>query len=152
MPPMFFEDYNSETRLSTLARTVTETDLVNFVGLAGFYEPLFMDKEYLQRESPYKGGRLIPGALTYSLSEGLIIQTGALHGTGIAFLGLDLKITRPVYVGDTIRVEVETIEARPSTRPDRGIVITMHHVYNQRDEEVMTCKVTRLVRRREPAA
>lgn len=37
----------------TLARTVSETDIVTFVNLCGFNEPLFMDMEYVARESVF---------------------------------------------------------------------------------------------------
>src|SRR5205085_1476355 len=55
----------------TLARTVSETDIVNFVNLCGFVEPLFIDMEYVKRESVF-ARRAAPGALTFALSEGLI--------------------------------------------------------------------------------
>ena len=70
----------------TLARTVSETDIVNFVNLCGFVEPLFIDMEYVKRESVF-ARRAAPGALTFALSEGLIMQTGLIHGTAIAWLG-----------------------------------------------------------------
>ena len=65
----------------TLARTVAETDIVNFVNQCGFTEPLFIDMEYVKRESVFKR-RAAPGALTFALSEGLVMQTGLIHGTG----------------------------------------------------------------------
>ena len=73
----------------TLARTVSETDIVNFVNVCGFVEPLFMDMEYVKRESVFQR-RAAPGALTFALSEGLIMQTGLIHGTGMAWLGGEL--------------------------------------------------------------
>ncbi len=144
MEPWYFEDYKVGARFSTLARTVTETDLVNFIGLSGMYEPLFVDQEYLRRETSFTG-RLVPGALTFALSEGLVLQTGVLNERGIAFLGAEITILKPVYVGDTVRVEVEPTEARPTNRPGRGIVVTRNHVLNQRGEEVMTYVAKRMV-------
>jgi acyl dehydratase len=95
----------------TLARTVSETDIVNFVNQCGFTEPLFLDMEYVKRESVF-GRRAAPGALTFSLSEGLVMQTGLIHGTGMAWLGGELRIVAPVLEGDTIRVEVEVADKR----------------------------------------
>ena len=46
------------------------------------------------------------------------------------------------------RADVETKEMRTTRREDRGIVIANHSVYNQRDETVLTCIVTRMIRRR----
>lgn len=110
------------------------------------FEALFVDVESL-RDTPYRG-RLVPGALTYAVAEGLLIQTGALHGRGIAFLGAEISVSAPVYVNDTLRVQVEHVSARPTRRPDRGLVKTRHRVVNQRREEVMTYTATRLIRGR----
>lgn len=130
----------------TRGRTVSETDIVNFVNLCGFIEPLFMDMEYVRKESVF-GHRAAPGALTFALSEGLIMQTGLIHGTGMAFLGADLKITGPVLEGDTVRVEVEVVDKRETTKADRGIVTYRHRVLNQRDEVVLEARVQRMIRR-----
>ena len=46
-----FEQHKVGDVHRTLARTVSETDIVNFVNLCGFTEPLFMDMEYVKRES-----------------------------------------------------------------------------------------------------
>lgn len=147
MEPLYFEDYTPDLRFKTRARTITETDLVNFVGVAGMFESLFIDREYIEATELYDG-RLVPGALTYAFSEGLVIQEGILHDRGLAFVGLELQALRPVYVGDTIHVRVETAETRPTRKPDRGIVITDHRIVNQRGEEAMKLRVTRMVRRR----
>jgi acyl dehydratase len=134
----------------TLARTVSETDIVNFVNLCGFTEPLFMDMEHVARESLF-GRRAAPGALTFALAEGLIMQTGLIHGTGMAWLGGDIRIVAPVLVGDTIHVEVEVADKRETRKTDRGIVTFQHRILNQRDEPVMEARVQRMIRRRERA-
>lgn len=147
MEALYYEDYRSDTRFETGGRTITEADLVNFVGVSGMFESLFIDAESL-RDTPYRG-RLIPGALTYSVAEGLLIQTGVLRERGVAFLGAEISVSAPVYVGDTLKVAVELVESRPTRRNDRGLVTTRHHISNQRGEEVMTYTATRLIRRRD---
>jgi acyl dehydratase len=141
-----FEEHRIGAVYRTLARTVSETDIVNFVNLCGFTEPLFMDMEYVARESVF-GRRAAPGALTFALSEGLIMQTGLIHGTGMAYLGGELKIVGPVLEGDTIRVEVEIVDKRETKKPDRGIVTYRHAIRNQRGELVLEARVQRMIRR-----
>ena len=141
-----FEEHSIGARYHTLCRTVSETDIVNFVNLGGFNEPLFMDMEFVARESVFKR-RAAPGALTFSLSEGLIMQTGLIHGTGMAWLGGEIKVVAPVLEGDTIRVEVEVADKRETRKGDRGIVTYRHRVLNQRDEVVMEAKIQRMIRR-----
>ena len=142
-----FEEHEIGARYRTLARTVSETDIVTFVNLCGFTEPLFMDMEYVKRESVF-GRRAAPGALTFALAEGLLQQTGLIHGTGMAFLGGEIRVVRPVVEGDTIRVEVEVVEKRETKKPDRGIVTYRHQMLNQRDEVVLEARVQRMIRRR----
>jgi acyl dehydratase len=141
-----FEGHAVGAVYRTLARTISETDIVNFVNQCGFVEPLFIDMEYVKRESVF-GRRAAPGALTFALSEGLIMQTGLIHGTGMAWLGAELRVVAPVLEGDTIRVEVEVADKRPTKKPDRGIVTYRHRVVNQRDELVLEATVQRMIRR-----
>jgi acyl dehydratase len=141
-----FEEHAIGQKFATLGRTVSETDIVTFVNLAGFNEPLFMDMEYVARESVFKG-RPAPGALTFALSEGLIMQTGLIHGTGMAYLGGEIRIVAPVLAGDTIRVEVEVADKRETKKPDRGIVTYQHRVVNQRGETVLEAKIQRMIKR-----
>jgi acyl dehydratase len=130
----------------TLGRTVSEADICAFVNLCGFNEPLFMDMEYVAKESVFKR-RAAPGALTFSLSEGLIMQTGLIHGTGMSYLGGDIRIVSPVLEGDTLRVSVTIADKRETKKPDRGIVTYRHEVTNQRGETVLEATVKRMIKR-----
>ena len=141
-----FEEHQVGVTYRTLARTVSETDIVTFVNLCGYTEPLFMDMEYVARESVFKR-RAAPGALTFALAEGLIIQTGLIHGTGMAYLGGDLRVTAPVLEGDTLTVEIEIVDKRETKKSDRGIVTYRHRVVNQRGEPVLEARVQRMIRR-----
>lgn len=96
-----------------------ETDLVNFIALFGFNEPLFWDARHAATAGIT--GRLVPGALTDCIAEGLVLQTHVPHGTGLAFMGMQLDVKRPVFVGDTLYAVVEVTESRPaSAGPERG--------------------------------
>ncbi len=143
-----FEEHTLGAKYETLGRTVSETDIVSFVNLCGFNEALFMDMEYAARESVFKG-RAAPGALTFALAEGLIIQTGLIHGTGMAFLGGEIRVMAPVLAGDTLRVEVEVTDKRETKKPDRGIVTYRNRVLNQRGEPVLEAGVQRMIRRQQ---
>jgi acyl dehydratase len=135
----------------TLARTVHDADISTFVNLCGFTEPLFMDMEYVARESVFKG-RPAPGAFTFALAEGLVIQTGLIHGTGMSYLGSEIRIVAPVLAGDTLRVKVTIADKRETKKADRGIVTYRHEVLNQRGELVLEAKLQRMIRRAAPPA
>ena len=141
-----YEQHEIGARYDTLARTVSEADICAFVNLCGFTEPLFLDMEYVARESVF-AGRPSPGAFTFALSEGLVMQTGLIHGTGMSYLGGEIRIAAPVLAGDTIRVRVEVADKRETRKPDRGIVTYRHEVVNQRGEVVLSATIVRMIRR-----
>lgn len=141
-----FEEHAVGATYQTLARTVSEADICAFVNLCGFTEPLFYDMEYVARESVFRG-RLAPGALTFALAEGLIIQTGLIHGTGMAYLGGEIRIVGPVLAGDTLHVSVTVADKRETKKADRGIVTYSHRVTNQRGEVVLEADIKRMIRR-----
>jgi len=116
------------------------------VNLCGFTEPLFMDMEFVARESVFKG-RPAPGAFTFCLAEGLIIQTGLIHGTGMSYLGSEIRIVAPVLAGDTIGVAVTITDKRETKKADRGIVTYKHEVTNQRGELVLEATIKRMIKR-----
>ncbi|MCX2931272.1 MaoC family dehydratase N-terminal domain-containing protein [Mycobacterium sp. CVI_P3] len=139
-----WEEMRVGQRFKTARRTITETDLVNFVTWGGFTEPLFWESTHAA-EGGYTG-RLVPGALTYCVAEGLVLQTNVLHGTGLAFMAMELYVRQPVYVGDTIHAIVEVTESRAARSGERGVVTSRISVRNQRDEEVLTYVPVRLIR------
>ena len=149
-PGLTYEQHEIGARYETLGRTVNDADISTFVNLCGFNEPLFMDMEYVAKESVFKG-RPVPGALTFCLSEGLIMQTGLIHGTGMSYLGGEIRIVAPVLAGDTLRVAVVITDKRETKKADRGIVTYRHEVTNQRGELVLEATVKRMIRRRSAA-
>ncbi len=146
MKGIAFEGFHVGDRFVTGRRTVTEHDILEFVGLVGLTEPLFLDLEYIKNESLY-GERIAPGSLTFGMAEGLTVQTGIIHGTGLAFAGLDrMRLFGPVKVGDTIQVEIEVLDTKPVPQRGGGIVRYRQLVKNQRGEKIMEYDVARLLR------
>ena len=143
-----WEDLNVGDRFRTLARTITETDLVNFINTTGMVEVLFTDVEYAKTHAP-EGGRLVPGALVYSIAEGLLVQS-TLQRTGLAFLSMTFEVVAPTFVNDTVHVEVEVLESRATSKStSRGLVRTTNNIINQRGETVITYSPLRLAASRE---
>jgi len=143
-----WEDMPVGYQFKTVGRTVTETDLVNFVGNTGMVEVLFTDTLYAKQHAP-GGGRIVPAALLFGIAEGLTIQA-TLQGTGLAFIRMELEVKGPTFVGDTIHVEAEVTESRPSTgNPRRGLVRTRNRIINQNGETVIIYTPLRLMVGRE---
>ena len=149
MAGKYFEDVSVGDRFVTQRRTITETDIVNFRNLTGMFEDLFLDREYVETQTPFKK-TIAPGGLTYSYAEGLAALLHLFQGTALGFLGLDeLRVPAPVSCGDTIYVEIEITGKRESKSPDRGIIQARQTVKNQRGETVMHFNVARMLRRRQ---
>src|SRR3990172_8204259 len=141
-----FEGFHRGDRFTTGRRTVTETDVMQFVCLVGLFEPLFIDAEYIRNESLF-GERIAPGSLTFGMAEGLTVQTGIIHGTGMAFVGIDrMKLFGPVKVNDTIQVDIEVLDTKPVPARAGGIVRYRQWVTNQRGETIMEYDIARLIR------
>lgn len=127
----------------TFGRTITETDIVNFVSSVGMLESLVLDAEYRAAHSAI-AGRPAPAALVYAIAEGLTLNATG-QGTGLAFLHMELNVDGPVVQGDTIHVEIEVTEVRPASKGNRGLVRTKNRIVNQRGETVITYSPLRLM-------
>lgn len=147
----YFEDLTVGETLTTAGRTLFEADIMNFIGLAGIYEELYTNVDYIEQESLFKR-RFAPGALTFALAEGLAIQTGWFHHTGLALLEVRMKFLAPFFIGDTIRVTMKVTAKRETSKPDRGVVTFSHDVWKAGGEHVMELTKVRMVRRRAAAA
>ena len=142
-----FEQHEIGATFKTLSRTVSETDIVTFVNLFGFYEPLFIDMEFVKNQSLF-GDRIAPGSFTFALSEGMTIQSGLVRG-GMALLGVqEMKIPAPLRCGDTVHIKVKVLAKRETSKPDRGVVTSAQQVINQKGEVLLEYTVNRMIRRR----
>jgi acyl dehydratase len=139
----YWNDLEVGQRFRTFGRTITETDIVNFVSCVGMLESLFVDEEFRAKHSAIPG-RPAPAALVFSISEGLVLNATG-QGTGLAFLGMDLNVEKPVLQGDTIHVEIEITEVRPASKGGRGLVRTRNRIVNQRGETVIVYTPLRLM-------
>lgn len=125
----------------TLRRTVTETDLVNFIGVTGMLEAIFIDADYPGKAIP---GRPVPAALTQCLIEGLLFQS-IIQGVGLAFLECNVKVHGPVRVNDSIWATLDILDIKPTSKNNRAVVTSEVKVFNQNEELVLSYVVKRMV-------
>jgi len=128
-------------------RTVTETDNLLMTTLTHNPQPLHLDAEYAAGTE--FGQIVVNGLFTFSLMVGLSVGDTTL-GTLIANLGYtDVTMPKPVFVGDTLRAETSVVEKRESkSRPNAGILVFEHRMFNQRGELVCQCKRIALLQRK----
>ncbi|MEZ5657448.1 MAG: MaoC family dehydratase N-terminal domain-containing protein [Burkholderiaceae bacterium] len=149
LPGVYWQDIAVGDQFRTMRRTITETDIVNFVSVTGMLEEMFVDATFQQQSrGAITGGRFAPAALTYTIIEGLLCQT-MIQGTGLALLEVHKKVLAPVHAGDTIHAIVTIDQLRPTSKGNRAIVTATHDVFNQHDEKVMSYLATRMLAGRE---
>jgi acyl dehydratase len=145
--PLYYEDFTIDQSFTTLGRTISEFDLVQFAGMTGDNSAFHTDEEF-SKNSIY-GQRLVHGMLSISFALGLISRTLVFEGTGIAFLGMDgVRFHQPVFVGDTVTAAFSIESMRETKQPDRGIIVRHVQLFNQRKESVLEFSITGLVLRR----
>jgi len=148
MSGLYFEDFTvGQTFDHPIRRTITETDNVLITTMTHNPAALHLDAEYMKNTE--FGKPLVNSCLTMSFMVGISVND-TTHGTTVANLGWDkVRFPKPLFCGDTIRVESEVAETRASkSRPDNGIVVLVHRAYNQNDELVGECERAALMMRR----
>ncbi|HEX2173997.1 MAG TPA: MaoC/PaaZ C-terminal domain-containing protein [Dehalococcoidia bacterium] len=152
MDTRYFDDLHVGDTFVSIGRTITETDLVNFISYTFFAEELFTSADYVLNRSVFKK-RIVPGPLTLSLSIGLGTLIGWNRESAMAMLGMDeVRYLAPVVVGDTIHTELCIVEKKEPAEADRGVVIVGHTVKNQDGQSVLRYTTTRLMKRRARSA
>jgi acyl dehydratase len=154
MAGLYFEEFSvGQVFKHPVRRTVTEMDNVLFSAMTHNPAALHLDEEYCREHTEF-GQRIVNSAFTLGLLVGISVGETTL-GTTVGNLGWDeVRFPKPVFHGDTLRVESQVLEVRASqSRPDNGIVIFEHRGYNQRQELVASCKRSALMLRKpaEPA-
>jgi acyl dehydratase len=130
------------------AKTVTEADDHLFCLITMNHHPLHINDVYAAESQ--QGRNVVVGSLVYSLSLGMSVAD--VSGKAIANLATDeLSHPAPVFHGDTLFVESEVLEVKPSqSKPDRGVVRVHTRTYNQDGTMVAEFKRAVLVPRKNP--
>jgi acyl dehydratase len=132
------------------AKTITEADDHLFCLLTMNHHPLHINDVYASQSQ--QGQNVVVGPLVYSLMLGMSVAD--VSGKAIANLATEeLSHPAPVFHGDTLFVESEVLEVRPSSsKSDRGVVKVKTDAYKQDGTLVATFKRAVLVPRRNPGS
>jgi acyl dehydratase len=141
---MYFEEFQVGQQFFTVARTLGEGDIFTFAGLSGDYNQIHTDAEFA-KGTPY-GQRIAHGLLVLSIASGLAMRSGFLEGTVLAFREInEWKFVKPVFIGDTLHVEISVNEIKAVPRAGGGLIYIGLDVKNQRNETVNKGAWTALV-------
>ena len=127
---LYFEEFSAGQKIISVARTITESDVVSFAGLTGDYNQIHTDLEY-SKTTPF-GQRVAHGLLCLSIGMGLATRTGFIEGTVLAFREIvSWKFVKPVFIGDTIYIELEVLETKEFRRLGGGLFQIKADIKNQ---------------------
>ncbi len=115
--------------IAFFSKTITDSDIFQFAGLTGDFNPIHIDNEYA-KETPFKE-RIAHGLLTGSFISTVLGMK--LPGPNSIYLSQNFKFIAPVKIGDTVKATVEVVEKRD----DKKIITLKTQVLNQRQEMVV---------------
>jgi itaconyl-CoA hydratase len=126
-------------------RTITEADNVWFTLLTMNTHPIHFDSNYAKGQM--FGKTLVNSLLTLAIVGGMAVWETSQNA--VANLGFgEIKIPKPVFVGDTLYCETEILDKRVSkTNPETGIISARHTGYNQENEVILVIERSFLSKR-----
>jgi acyl dehydratase len=145
---LYFDEFEpGQSFEHAVRRTVTEADNVLFSALTMNPAAIHLDAEY-SKGTPF-GERIVNSLFTLGLLIGLSVYD-TTFGTTIGNLGFEeVRFPKPVLPGDTLRAATTVVSKRESqSRKDSGVVVFEHRAFNQRNEEVASCRRAALMLKR----
>ncbi len=140
-----FDEFEISNLYESQGRTITEADVVTFAGLSGDYNPLHTD-DVFAKSTPV-GERIAHGMLTMAIATGMANWTGVFEGTTLALMEQVIRYKGVVKFGDTVHLQLEVIEKKPTSKPTRGVVRFAARMINQHDKVVVDGEWTLLMKR-----
>lgn len=131
----YFEAFVMQEVRQTKGRTITETDIVLHAGQSGDFFPHHMDEEWCKTQ-PFKK-RIAHGTLIFSIGIGLTADF--INEVSMSYGYDKLRFIKPVFIGDTISVNITIKDKREYKKPGFGLVTELVEVNNQHGELVMVC-------------
>jgi 3-hydroxybutyryl-CoA dehydratase len=143
IPTLCLDDLHVGDEWESPSRTVTESDVVNFAGLSGDFNPIHMDHDAARR-GPFRRP-IAHGLLGLAVASGL--SSHAPKVDTLAFLAiLEWKFLHPIFFGDTVRVVTKVVSLEPGPRNRRGVVTWHRRIVNQEGKTVQEGTTLTLVR------
>lgn len=143
----YFEDFPVGMVSELAGPTLTEESIIEF---AKNYDPQSFHTDAEAAKHSIFGGLIASGWHTVSLCMRLICDAYLLEAASMGSPGVnEVRWTKPVRPGDSIRMRMSVIDSKPSTsKPDRGAVLHRWEVFNQNNELVMSMEGWGMFKRR----
>ncbi len=142
---LFFDDLEVGRQWDSLGRTITETDIVNFAGVSGDFNPIHINHQYAAT-TPFRKP-IAHWMLVLSIATGLGIHSPPVRTLAILEIR-EWHFRGPVFPGDTIRLRGKVLEKQARGRGRRGEVVWRRTILNQDDKVVQEGVLVTLVEAR----
>ena len=143
----FLKDFKVGSQFRSETRKIRENDVIAFASVTGLDGRLHLDEAFAK--TTIFGTRVVQSALVESVVGGLWFKMHLTDKSFIANLGHTTNHPAPTKIGDTLHLNVEVKEVRPSsTKPDRGVITLELDGRNQSDEVVCKMEIKLLIRRK----
>jgi acyl dehydratase len=125
---LYFDDVEVGQEWQSLARTITETDIVSFAGLSGDFNPIHVDHEFAKTTLFRRP--IAHGLLIFGVSSGLSLYAPPMRT--LAFMSIrEWHFKGPVFIGDTIHIRSKVLEKEIRSRGRRGVITWQRQIFNQ---------------------
>ena len=147
MSDRYFDDFEIDERFVSPGITLTESMILDY---ALVYDPQPFHTDIVAAESSPFEGLIASGFQTIALGFRAFLMLGLFRSCSMGSPGMDeVRWTRPVRPGDTLRAEMRVLEKKPSrSKPDRGTMVSQFRILNQRGEEVAAFRCMHILARR----
>jgi acyl dehydratase len=139
----YFEEFELNHTRQTRGRTITETDIVIHAGQSGDFFPHHMDEEWCKTQ-PF-GHRIAHGTLIFTVAIGLTADF--INEVSMTYGYERLRFIKPVFINDTIRVNITIKDKKDHKKPEYGLVTELVECFNQHNELVMLCEHILMVKK-----
>lgn len=124
----YFEDVQIGQEWESPGRTITQTEIVNFAGISGDFNPIHIDHEFAAG-TPFRRP-IAHGLLVFSIASGLGAYSPPMRT--LAFLKVsEWNFRGPVFIGDTVRVIAKILKKESRGRGRRGEIVWQRQILNQ---------------------
>ena len=139
---LFYDDVEIGQEWESLGRTITQTDVVNFAGISGDFNPIHIDHEFAK--TTIFRQPIAHGLLVWSIASGLGVSAPPMRT--LAFMSVaEWHFREPVFFGDTVRTVAKVIAKEERSRGRRGVLTWARQILNQKNKIVQEGVILTLV-------
>ena len=135
---MYFEEFVTGKQVVTPERKITDSNVDSFLDVSGLHLPMFMSDEGAQQIGHAR--RLVPGPMILSVAMGMARETGWFDHVVAVVEFEELRFTKALHPGHSIKAEITVQHSQPTRNPERGLVVLAYKVNNQNGEMVLSAR------------